>query len=598
MEVLERLNALRTKMKEQGIDAYIVLNTDPHGSEYPCSRFKAREWISGFDGSAGIFAITQKEAALYTDGRYFIQAKRQLEGTEIELLKMNIDGALTLEDWIKTKLSENCVVGFDGKTVSVSLYNKFENKFRKNKVEFKTDIDLIDEIWKDREQLPKEKVFEHDIKFAGKTRLEKLEQLRHEMDNEEADCYLIASLDDIAWLFNFRGNDVLNTPVSYAYSFISKDKAYLFIDTQKLEDGIKQSLLKDGVILKEYDEISEFLRQYDKEETIFINPDKVSISLKNSFNKNLETACGIDITTKLKTIKNEIEIENIRNSQVRDGVVVAKLIKWIKKAVKVNEVYESDIHDILCGLRRKQENSFGVGFSTIAAYMENAAQMHYSPVKRKSAKLLPKGMLLIDTGWQYLDGTTDITRTIALGDVSEQMKRDFTLVLKSHINFAMAKFLYGATGANLDTIARKIMWEHGLDYKCGTGHGLGYFLSVHEGPQNVRMNAHDTKFEAGMIVTNEPGIYKEGLYGIRTENTVLVTFDYENENGKFMKFETISFCPIDLDLVDVSLLSDNEIEWLNNYHEQVYEKLSPSFISDISEEGLNWLKNATRKISK
>ncbi len=592
MTSVEKLAALRSQMKENGIDAYIILSPDAHSSEYVCSHWSSRAWLSGFNGSAGTVAVTMDKAGLWTDGRYFIQAENQLKDSTIDLFKMNIDGVPAIQEWLKDQLPKGAVVGFDGRTISYDLYNKYMSEFKKNKITTKFDVDLIDKIWKDRPALPLDKVYEHSVEFAGKSRIEKLNDVRAELKKEGAESCVISSLDDIAWLFNIRGTDVPFTPVVYAYSFITMDKAYLFINATKLEPKLKACLESDGVIIKDYNEIIGFLKGYDKQETMFLSPDRISISIKNSVPDSIDITEGIDITTKLKAVKNLTEIENLRKSQIRDGVATIRLIKWVKENVGKLDIEEADIHDKINSFRKELGNFIDASFPTIAGYMPNAALMHYNPLKGKSAKLKPEGMLLVDTGGQYFDGTTDITRTFALGEIPEEMKKDFTIVLKSHISLATAKFLYGAGGNSLDILARKPMWDLGLDYKCGTGHGLGYLLSVHEGPQNFRYSSPYLKLEAGMLLTNEPGIYKKDVWGIRIENTMLVVKDYENENGSFMRFETVSPCPIELNALKREMLTNEEAKWLNEYHADVYNKLSP-FLSDDEK---TWLKHETRAI--
>ncbi len=592
MKTIEKLEALRRLMKREGIDAYIVQSGDAHTSEYVCEHWKARQWASGFTGSTGTLVVTQKEAGLWTDGRYFIQAETELKDSTIKLQKMQTEGYPTVEEWLFENMGEGEVVGVDGRTVPVALYKKYLTNLRKKNVTLKLDVDLVGEIWADRPKQSWGKTFEHELCYAGKSRAEKLSEVRAEMKKEAVASYIITALEDIAWIYNYRGGDIEHLPVSFAFSFLTMDKAYLFIDETKLEPALKQNLLADGVILKSYEEAMDFFKSYDKPERIYLNPSTTNSLIVNSLSKKLEIAEGIDLTAKLKACKNEVEIKNIRNSQIKDGVAVAKFIKWVKEAVKTESIDEKDIHQKLIELRSEQELFMGASFSTIAAYMANAALAHYNPEVGESAKIQPKGFLLVDSGGQYLDGTTDMTRTIVVGEISDKMKKDYTLVLKSHISLAMAKFLYGTAGVNLDILARQPMWEHGIDYKHGTGHGIGYVLSVHEGPQSIGLTSPHVKLEKGMLLSNEPGIYRQGEWGIRTENTVLVVEDEVTQFGTFLKFETVAFCPFDLEAVDVSMLKCKEKEWLNNYHAQVYEKLSPH----MNEEEQAWLKNETRAV--
>ena len=597
MDCVEKLSALRALMKREGVDAYIVLTSDAHGTEYLPEYWQCRAWLSGFTGSAGTLVVTKDAAHLWADGRYHIQARDQLEGSTITLQKMGLDGVPPMPEWVRDNLHEKAVVGIDGRTISVEGYRNFQKEFKKKKLSVRLDLDLLGEIWKDRPPFPKGKAFEHDVKFAGKTRLEKLTSVRERMKKEGADCYIVSSLADIAWLYNFRGTDTEVLPANYAYAFITKTEAYLFIDESKLGE-IKSTLVNDGVQIKSYDDILPFLKSYNVAGNIFIDPNRISARLQEAIPESLEVFEGPEITGWLKSQKNNVERENLRRSYARDCAAVAKFIKWVKDAVARGEdIEEADIHDKVQEFRKAGENFIGPSFSTIAAYKANAAQMHYHPIKGGSAKLKPEGFLLVDTGGHYYDGTTDITRTIVLGEraINDEMKKDFTLTLRSVIRLSMAKFLYGAFGSSLDILARGVMWENGMDYKCGTGHGIGYVLNVHESPPGISYNPSPTglvKLEEGMMTTNEPGVYKEGKWGIRTENTLLVAKDFTNSDGTFMKFETLSFCPIDFRAIDKSLLEPVELKWLNEYHAKTFEVLSP-FMND---EEKAWLKEETKAL--
>jgi len=594
MNCTEKLSALRAAMKREGVDAFIVLTSDPHGTEYLPDHWQCRAWLSGFSGSAGNMVVTMGEAHLWADGRYHIQAKNQLEGSGINLQKLGLEGVPSLEEWMKDNLNEKSVIGIDGRTIPIELYRAYQKEFKKKKFSVKLDLDLMSEIWNDRPAFPNGRAFEHDIKFAGISRLEKLAAVRKRMAREGADCYLVSSLDDIAWLYNFRGDDTPNMPTIYSYTFITKTDAYLFIEDKKL-GAFKETLVKDGIQIKKYDEILTFLKSYNSTGNIFIDPNRISARLFETIPECLTVFEGAEITGWLKSQKNSVEIENLRRCHARDCAAVAKFIKWVKETVHNGTVEEGEVHDKLFEFRKTGENILGVAFTTIAAYMANAAQMHYRPVKGEGAKLKPEGFLLVDTGGQYYDGTTDITRTIVLGKISDEMKKDFTLVLKSVIRLSMAKYMYGAYGSTLDILARGVMWENGMDYKCGTGHGVGFALNVHEVPPRFRYElipATMVKFEEGMTCTNEPGVYKEGKWGIRTENTLLVEKDYVNSDGTFLKFETLNYCPIDWRGIDKSLLSPLELQWLNAYHAKTYETLSP-FMND---EEKAWLKEETKAI--
>lgn len=592
MTVAERVEDLRRLMKDRGIHAYIIPSSDPHQSEYVPEHFKSRAFISGFTGSAGTVVVTMDKAGLWTDGRYYIQAEKQLEGSGIKLFRAGQPDVPTFTDWTFDELSDGQCVGFDGRLLSVANVKEMREKFDRKGLKINSKYDLIDEIWKDRPQLPVEPLYIHETRFAGKTAKEKLDEVRAEMDKQGALYYLLSSLDDIAWLFNLRGNDIVNNPVFISFALISKDRAELFIDRRKVSQEVRDELLNNGVYVEEYERINDKLASLKKGDRILLDPRRVNIALYNAICKEAQIINGDNITTKLKSIKNDIEIRNLRNCQVRDGVAMVKFLYWLERNLASGEVTEISASDMLEKYRSEQEYYKGLSFDTIAGYKDHAAMMHYKAVPETQYKLKNEGMYLVDSGGQYLDGTTDITRTIVLGKLSEEEKRDFTLVLKGHIALASIKFLYGATGSSLDVLARQPIWEMGIDYKCGTGHGVGYMLNVHEGPQSISPRPNNVVLEAGMIITNEPGIYKEGKYGIRTENMMLVVQDEKTEFGQFMKFESLSYCPIDIDGIDVSMLSQREKQWLNCYHRKVYELLSPH----LNEEEREWLKKETREI--
>ncbi|MFA5523215.1 MAG: aminopeptidase P family protein [Tissierellales bacterium] len=592
MEINERLQALRELMEEKGIDAYLIPSFDAHQSEYVPEHWKSRAWISGFTGSAGTVVVTLDAAGLWTDGRYFIQAEKELEGSEIKLFKMREPGVPTYSEWIGDVLKERDCLGFDGKVFSCNQAKEIEEKIINKKIRIDDRYDLIDLIWKGRPELPQEKIFIHEVKFTGKSTKEKLSIVREEMKKKGTGYYLLSSLDDIAWLFNIRGNDVRNNPVTISYALVSMDKATLFIDSRKVKDEVRNLLKENGVDVKEYEEIENVLRSIDENIDVFYDPNKISRWLYGCMPKNSKKIQGKDIVMLLKTIKNEVEIENLRKCHIKDSAAMVKFLYWLDNAIQEEEVTEISASDKLEGFRSQQEGFIGTSFDTIAGYKDHGAMMHYKATEANQYTLKPEGMLLVDSGGQYFDGTTDITRTIVLGQITEEEKRDFTYVLKGHIALCRAKFLYGVTGTNLDVLARLPLWEQGIDYKCGTGHGVGYLLSVHEAPQRFSIEYNDARLDKGMVITNEPGVYKEGKYGIRTENTLLVREDQLTDSGQFMKFEVLSFCPIDLDGVDEGLLTDIEKDWLNDYHKKVYERLS-QYLSSVERE---WLKRETRAI--
>ncbi|WP_411169430.1 aminopeptidase P family protein [Clostridium sp. MB05] len=588
---MSNLAKLREVMKIKNIDYYIIPSSDSHQSEYVSDYFKGREFISGFTGSAGTLLVGLSSAYLWTDGRYFIQADKELIGSGISLMKMRTIGYPTIEEWIEKNIKSGEVLGFDGRLFSVNQYKSFLKIAKNVGFHINMDNDLLKEVWLTRSELPKNKIFIHDEVYSGKSSSKKLEEVRSHMGEKKAKNYIISSLDDIAWLCNIRGNDVKFNPVALSYIIVNEKYANLYIDKQKVDDITKESLISQGFNIYDYDEIGNHVKLIN--ETTIIDPNKLNAKIYSCLSKDIEIIDEVNITTRLKAIKNEVEINNIENSQVRDGVAMVRFIKWLKDNIGKEKITEISASKRLTSLRAQGENYKGDSFATIAGYKEHAAMMHYSATEATDYELRQEGMFLLDSGGQYLDGTTDITRTFILGKVSEEEKRDFTLVLKGHIALCKAKFLKGSTGMNLDILARRPLWEYGIDYKCGTGHGVGYFLNVHEGPQGIRPEGNTTVLEPGMIITNEPGVYKEGKHGIRIENTLLVVKDIKSEEfGEFYKFQTISYCPIDLNGVVVEMLTSEEKVWLNNYHKTVFEKLNQY----LNKEEIDFLKNETREI--
>jgi len=592
MNVTERIAALRELMKKYGLDAYIIPSSDPHMSEYVADHWKARSWISGFTGSAGTFVATLDESGLWTDGRYFIQAEKQLEGSGIRLFKMGNHDVPTYTQWIAGKLSEGGCVGFAGKTVSVSTFKELEGKLSSKGILINKEYDLIEEIWKNRPEIPAKPVFNHDIEFAGLTAEEKINQVRTEMKKTGAEYYLISSLDDIAWLFNIRGDDIPFISVTIAYALISMTEAFLFINQAKVPPEVREVLNANGITVSDYNDVKAKLEGLEAGRSVVFDPARTNCWLADSIPGGCKKIEADEITTALKAIRNDVEIEKHMECQICDGTAMVKFLFWLEKNIGKQEITELTVDEKLKYLRAQQPNNIGPSFATIAGYRDHGAMMHYSATEESRYVLENKGLMVLDSGGQYLNGTTDITRTIVFEDVSEEEKRDFTLVLKAHIALASAKFLYGATGSNLDVLARKPLWDAGLDYKCGTGHGVGYCLSVHEGPQRFSQVPNNVRLEKGMIITIEPGIYREGKYGIRTENMVLVVEDENNESGRFMKFETITLCPISLRGIKPDMLTDQEKAWLNNYHRKVFDTLAPR----LDQEEREWLRENTRSI--
>lgn len=592
MEINSRLKALRKLMKEKGVDAYIVNTADPHQSEYIADYYKSRVWISGFTGSAGMAVVTEKDAILWTDGRYFIQAEKELAASEYQLYKMRTPGFPTYSEWLRDNLNSGDTIGFQGEIFSQSSFEELEKRLADKDINFNGELDLVGQLWEDRPELPKGKVFVHELKYTGKSGKEKIEEVRQEMKKQDVDYYLLGSLDDIAWFFNIRGNDIEYNPVVLSYALVSMEETILFIDREKLNPQVEKFLEENGVKIRGYEEVNKYVKNIDKNSKVYLDKNRINRSIYKSIDKGCSIVNGTNITTNLKAIKNSTEIENQKNAYIKDGLALVKYFYWLDKNVGKEKITEYTAQEKLLDLRKQQKDFIEESFGTISAYKENAAMMHYSAKEETALELKRQGMYLVDSGGQYLNGTTDITRTVILGPITEEEKRDFTLTLKSHINIGSARFLYGSTGHSLDALARYPMWQEGLDYKCGTGHGVGYLLNVHEGPHNISMQANNTILEEGMIVTVEPGVYTTASHGIRTENVYVVKKDIETDSGQFMKFDVLSFVPIDLKGIDIELLSKKEIKWLNDYHKEVYDKLSVY----LTQEEKQWLKEETRQI--
>lgn len=588
----DRIEKLRQLMKDNQMDAYIIPSYDAHQSEYVAEHWKGRQWLSGFTGSAGTVVVTLEDAGLWTDGRYYIQAEQQLAGSGIRLFKMTEPGVPSYSEWLVTVLKEGAAVGFDGTVFSTNMVKKMEVDLKAKSITLKMEQDLLDELWKDRPAIPKEPLFTHDIQFAGKSRVEKLNEVRQDMKTKGANYFILTSLDDIAWLLNIRGNDVPNSPVVITNVIVAAQTCYLFIDACKVPAAVKEELEADGIALKDSADILPFLAELSGEDTVLLDADRTNIRLYNAINSEAKKVVSANMTTVLKANKNDVEIKNLRACEIKDGVAMVKFIKWLKDAVAKEAITEIAAEEKLEQFRSEQEGFVGPSFDTIAGYQEHAALMHYKANPETQHTLKAEGLLLIDSGGQYYDGTTDITRTFVLGELTERQKRDYTLVLKGFIALSAVKFLHGATGSNLDVLARQPIWQHGIDYKCGTGHGVGFFLNVHEGPQSIRNDVNTVTLEKGMILTNEPGIYLEGQYGIRIENMMVVTQAEKTEFGQFMEFEAITYCPIDLAGIDKELLTKQEIQWLNGYHQEVYTKLAPH----LDEEERVWLRGETQAI--
>lgn len=590
MNINSRIESLRKVMKEKHIDAFIIPSSDNHGSEYVSEYFRVRAWISGFTGSAGTVVITLKEAHLWTDGRYFLQAADQIKESEFVLERMGEPGVKTYTQWIVDNLSSGDTVSFNGKVLTTYELHELEGAFKEKSINIRPEEDIFNELWNDRPTMPREKVFIHEVKYAGKTLLEKISQVRDELQRESVDNFLLASLDDIAWLLNLRGNDVKCNPVFLSYLLLEKERCTLYIDKEKLDNKVITYLNENGVEIKEYEDIINDLKKLSG--SIVFDPSKTNVWLASSIPSGVNIKEEKAITTLLKAKKNKVELKNIENAHVKDGVAMVKFLKWLDENVGKEEITEISASDKLEAFRAEGDEFVEISFDTIAGYGEHGAIIHYKATEETNVKLQPKGLFLVDSGAQYLDGTTDITRTIALGDLTQEEKDDYTLVLKGHLNLGNALFLEGTQGCRLDILARRALWNRGLDFKHGTGHGVGYFLSVHEGPQQIRKDLSSVELEEGMVISNEPGIYRGGSHGVRIENLIAVEYRAENEFGKFMGFKEFTLCPYELRAINKELLNSEEIQWINDYHKKVFNTLSPY----LNEDETAWLKNATKSI--
>lgn len=579
-------------MKEKGIDMYVIPSSDYHQSEYVGEYFKSREFISGFTGSAGIVVVTEDEAGLWTDGRYFIQAEKQLEGSSITLFKIGEENVPTFIEYIGKNLKNNQCLGFDGKVLSVKNVFDIKNGFGKKKIKIEDRYDLVNEIWNDRPVLPKSDVFILDEKYCGESFESKIKRIREKMSNLNANKHILTSLDDIAWIYNMRGRDIKNNPVSLSYAMISTEEAILYIDKNKITEEVKEYFVNKNIKLKDYFSIYEEVKNISEKDIVLLDTNKVNYLIYNNIPIGTEIIDKPNPSTLMKACKNDIELENLKNAHIKDGVAVTKFMHWLKKNIKNQEITEISAAEKLESFRKEWKDYLEPSFNTISAYEANAAMMHYSASKDSNSKLAPKNLLLVDSGGQYIDGTTDITRTFVLGECSDEIKEHFTLVLKGMLSLSKIKFLHGVTGTNLDILARKPVWSRGIDYKCGTGHGVGFLLNVHEGPHSIRWQYNPQVLEAGMTVTNEPGVYIQGSHGIRLENELIVRNAEKTDFGQFMVFETMTYAPLDLDGVVSELLNEEEKDFLNNYHQVVFEKISPF----LNEEERDWLKKYTRKI--
>lgn len=593
-EINQRLESLREVMRREHLSAFIFPSTDAHQSEYVADHWQGRTWISGFNGSAGTAVVTMKSAALWTDSRYFLAAEEQLKGTEFQLMKLKIEGTPTISEWLAQELQgENAEVGLDGMVNSYHETMGLIADLRKSGgITVRTNFDPLGLIWTDRPAIPANPVEIQPMEFAGESVASKISRIRTALRQRHADGLLISALDDIAWTLNLRGTDVHCVPVFVSYLLISSQQVSLYVDSAKINDEVKAYLTENGISLYPYNKVAEGLERYS-EYNILLDGDETSYFLWKTV-KCQEIIAGNSPIPAMKAQKNDREIAGFRQAMLRDGVAMVKFLRWLKPAVEAGGQTEISIDRKLTSLRAEQHLFRDISFDTIAGYQAHGAIVHYEATPETDVALKPEGLILIDSGAQYQDGTTDITRTIALGPVTEEMKHVYTLVLKGHIQLELAKFPDGASGTQLDALARECMWREGYNYLHGTGHGVGSYLSVHEGPHQIRMEWKPTPLRAGMTVTDEPGLYLSGKFGVRIENTLLIK-DYQTTKfGKFLQMESLTLCPIDLTPVDFSMLQPEEIEWLDTYHRDVFEKLSPY----LEGEDLEWLREATRPVDR
>ncbi|MCI8709684.1 MAG: M24 family metallopeptidase [Dorea sp.] len=595
MNVTERVQRLRSLMAEKGIDAYVVPTADFHQSEYVGEHFKARKFITGFSGSYGTAVITKDDGGLWTDGRYFFQAENQLSGSGIRLMKMFVGDTPSITEYLQANIPEGGAVGFDGRVLSMGEGQEYEEALSAKNIRIHYSDDLIDAIWEDRPSLSKKPAFFLEEKYSGESSASKLARVRKAMAEKGADSHIIASLDDVCWLLNIRGDDVDFFPLLLSYAVVTMDKAELYVDSSKLDDRIREELSKNNVSVHPYNDIYEDIKSLSPDSTTMIDPMKMNYALyKNIPCKIVEAA---NPTILMKAMKNDVELENVKEAHIKDGIAITKFMYWIKNRYDKEPITELSSAAKLTELRSAQEGYISDSFEPLCAFADHAAMMHYSPSEETDVQLKSGAFFLNDTGGGYYEGSTDITRTFVLGSVDQQMKKYFTAVVRAMMRLSRARFLYGCYGYNLDVLARGPIWDLDLDYQCGTGHGVGYLGNIHEAPTGFRWYVVPSKnehhqLEEGMVITDEPGIYEDGQFGIRIENEFIVRKGTKNKYGQFMYFETVTFAPIDLDGIDPEEMSRDEREWLNNYHKDVYEKIGPH----LTDEEREWLKGYTRAI--
>lgn len=601
--ITDRLARLQKAMEQAGIDYYMIPTSDFHNSEYVNDYFKVREYFSGFTGSNGTLVVSKETAGLWTDGRYFIQAEKELEGTGITLFRMNEEGVPEIADFLYENMQIGQILGFDGRCVNSKegcrLQKKLsEKKFAQSPIGIRYKQDLAKNVWTERPSLPAHEVMVLSEEISGCSTEKKLKAVREKIKAVGAEYLLLAKLDDLMWLLNIRGKDVACNPVALSYGFVTQEEMYYFIQEQEVTEEFKAYAKTNGIVLKAYDEVENFLEQYEYKGKVLLDERNLNYALFQRLLERADYITGTNPTESMKAIKNDIELARMEEVYRKDSAALIKFIYWLKHHIGSREMTEISAAEYLDNLRREIDGFLDLSFPTISAYKENAAMMHYEATPESHKVLAAEGMLLVDSGGQYMGGTTDVTRTIVLGAVSEEVKKHFTLVAVGMLQLTDAKFLYGCTGRNLDILARQPLWNIGIDYKCGTGHGIGYMLNVHEGPQNIRwryvQGMQEAVLEEGMVVSNEPGVYKEGSHGIRTENILVVKKGEKNGDGQFLYFDTLTYVPIDLDAIDTAYMQPADIERLNRYHAAVYEKTAEY----LTPEERTWLAEVTAPVSK
>jgi len=587
---VEKLTLLRNYLHQKNIDIYIIPSSDPHLGENLADRWRIIEWLTGFSGSAATVVVTNSFAGLWTDSRYYLQAARELSGSGFELIQPETYKSADFADFIYEISTPGSIIAFDGKIVSISKFRNLEKRLRDKRPSFQTDIDPVPVLWENRPELPSASAFSHSEVYCGKDRQAKIAEVRKQMEKQNAAFHFLAAVDDIMWLLNIRGNDVKYNPLLLSYVLVGIEQVLLFTDENKIPANLAKEFDSDGIVILPYEEVVEILPYVTEGEKVLIDPGTISVALFNAISgKAGRIIEDLNIPARLKALKNKTEIANIENAMIKDGVALTGFFFWFESNSGKVAMTESSLSEKLLEFRSQQRDFLSPSFETIAAFNENSALPHYSPVDGHDLEITDRGILLVDSGGQYLDGTTDITRTIAVGVPTSWQRKDFTLVLKGHINLAMAKFPSGTRGYQLDSLARSALWKSGLNYGHGTGHGVGFCLNVHEGPQSISPADNKTAFEPGMLTSNEPGIYREGEYGIRTENLMVCYEDEVTEFGRFLKFDTISLCYIDKSLIDKELLDQKEKEWLDAYHSDLFDNLSPF----LSHEERIWLRDKT-----